>query len=107
MLFPLDQARDVLFFYRDFCGTLPDEAETYLWAPDGPQGMPVIALILGYNGPIARARKVLHPLEGSESRSLISSDRSVRRTSEDAGRPEHNARLTVWRSAFTNRFRTS
>ena len=27
VLFPLDQARDVLRFYRDFCPTLPDEAE--------------------------------------------------------------------------------
>lgn len=26
----LDQARDVLRFHRDFCPTLPDEAEAYL-----------------------------------------------------------------------------
>ena len=29
VLYPLDQARDVLRFYRDFCATLPDEAEAY------------------------------------------------------------------------------
>ena len=61
VLFPLDQARDVLLFYRDFCGTLPDEAEAYLALLTAPQGMPVVALILGYNGPIAEGEKVLAP----------------------------------------------
>ena len=61
VLFPLDQARDVLLFYRDFCGTLPDEAEAYLGLLTAPQGVPVVALILGYNGPIAEGEKVLAP----------------------------------------------
>ena len=61
VLFPLDQARDVLLFYREFCGTLPDEAEAYLALLTAPQGMPVVALILGYNGPIAEGEKVLAP----------------------------------------------
>src|SRR6266487_1061770 len=29
VIYPLDQARDVLRFYRDFCATLPDEAEAF------------------------------------------------------------------------------
>src|SRR5262245_33385261 len=29
ILYPLDQARDMLRFYRDFCPTLPNEAEAY------------------------------------------------------------------------------
>jgi FAD/FMN-containing dehydrogenase len=53
VIYPLDQARDVLRFYRDFCGTLPDEAEAYAALLTAPQGMPVAALMLGYNGPIA------------------------------------------------------
>ena len=41
---PLDQAPDVLRFYRDFCPTLPDEAEAYLGLLTDPQaGMPVVA----------------------------------------------------------------
>lgn len=61
VLFPLDQAKDVLRFYREFCGTLPDEAEAFLGLLTAPQGMPVIALILGYNGEVATGEKVLAP----------------------------------------------
>ena len=59
VLFPLDQARDVLRFYRDFCPTLPDAGEAYLALLTAPQGMPVLALLLGYNGPIAEGEKCL------------------------------------------------
>jgi len=59
VLFPLDQARDVLRFYRDFCPTLPDEGEAYLALLTAPQGMPVLALLLGYNGPIGEGEKCL------------------------------------------------
>ena len=61
VIYPLDQARDVLRFYRDFSSTLPDEAEAYAGLLTAPQGMPVAALILGYNGPIAEGEKVLAP----------------------------------------------
>ena len=69
VLYPLDQARDMLRFYRDFCGTLPDEAEAYAALLTAPQGMPVGALVLGYNGPVsdgenifARAREFGKPI---------------------------------------------
>src|SRR5215204_2091453 len=61
VLFPLDHARDVLLFYRDFCATLPDEAEAYLGLLTAPQGMQVVALILGYNGAIAEGENVIAP----------------------------------------------
>ncbi len=61
VLFPLDQAREVLRFYRDFCPALPDEAEAYTALLTAPQGMPVIALLLGYNGPIADGEKCFAP----------------------------------------------
>src|SRR5262245_52526331 len=58
ILYPLDQARDMLRFYRDFCPTLPDEAEAYAALLTAPQGMPVSAMLLGYNGPISEGEKV-------------------------------------------------
>jgi FAD/FMN-containing dehydrogenase len=61
VIYPLDQARDVLRFYRDFCPTLPDEAEAYAAVLTAPQGMPVAALILGYNGSLAEGERVLGP----------------------------------------------
>jgi FAD/FMN-containing dehydrogenase len=59
ILYPLDQARDMLRFYRDFCASLPNEAEAYAALLTAPQGMPVGALMLGYNGPISDGEKVL------------------------------------------------
>ncbi len=61
VIYPLDQARDLLRFYRDFSGILPDEAEAYAALLTAPEGMPVAALILGYNGPLAEGEKVLAP----------------------------------------------
>src|SRR5262252_7523517 len=58
VIYPLDQARDVLRFYRDFSSALPDDAEAYAALLTAPQGMPVAAMILGYNGPIAEGEKV-------------------------------------------------
>ena len=47
VLYPLDQAAAMLRFYRDFCPTLPDEAEAYVALMTSPEGMPVAALLLG------------------------------------------------------------
>lgn len=58
VVYPLDKAGDVARFYRELCPTLPDEAEAYLAFVTEPQaGIPVIAMILGYNGPSIKARK--------------------------------------------------
>ena len=59
-IYPLDQGRDVMRFYRDFCATLPDEAEAFaaLLTHDGE---PVVAMLLGYNGSIEVGERVLAP----------------------------------------------
>jgi FAD/FMN-containing dehydrogenase len=62
VVYGLDQARDVLRFYREFCATLPDEAEAFLGVLTDPNaGVPVIAMILGYNGDLAEGERVLAP----------------------------------------------
>jgi hypothetical protein len=61
VIYPLDQARDVLRFYRDFCATPPDEAEAYAGLLTSPDGIPVAGLILGYNGALEDGEKVLAP----------------------------------------------
>jgi FAD/FMN-containing dehydrogenase len=61
MLYPLDQAREVLRFYRDYCPGLPDEAEAYCFLLTSPEGIPLVALALGYNGPVADGEDVLAP----------------------------------------------
>jgi FAD/FMN-containing dehydrogenase len=58
----LDRAGDVLRFYREFCATLPDEAEAYLGVLTDPNArLPVVALLLGYNGDPAEGERVLAP----------------------------------------------
>jgi hypothetical protein len=61
VMYPLDQAGEVLRFYRDFCPGLPDEAEAFCVFLTSPEGIPVVALALGYNGPVADGEKVLAP----------------------------------------------
>ena len=57
----LQDAPEVLRFYRDFSANVPDKAAAFaglLTAPDGP---PVVAMILGYNGDLAEGERVLAP----------------------------------------------
>ena len=61
VLYPLEQARAVLRFYREFSSELPDEAEAYAALLTTPDGIPVVGLILGYNGPIEEGERVLAP----------------------------------------------
>jgi FAD/FMN-containing dehydrogenase len=61
VIHPLAGARDVLRFYRDFCARLPDEAEAFAALLTLPDGQPVIAILLGYNGPLDEGEPVLEP----------------------------------------------
>jgi FAD/FMN-containing dehydrogenase len=61
VIHPLSEAKSVLRFYRDFCAQLPDEAEAYTGMLTSPDGHPVIALMLGYNGDLSVGERVLAP----------------------------------------------
>jgi len=103
VLYPLEQAGAVLRFYRDFCPSLPDEAEAYAALLTAPQGMPVAALLLGYNGSIEEGEKVLGPARrfGSPIADLVGPvPYSARQTMLDAPNAEHGLHR-YWRSAFT------
>ena len=102
VLYPLDRGREVLRFYRDFCTTLPDEAEAFagLLTHDG---VPVVALLLGYNGPIEVGEKVLAPARqlGSPIADLVAPmPYGVRQTLIDEPNAKHGLHR-YWRSAFT------
>jgi len=106
VVYGLDQAREVLRFYRDFCPTLPDEAEVYLALLTDPQaGVPVVAMIMGYNGPIADGEAALGPARafGRPLADVVGPmPYGVRQTLLD----EPNAvdgLHRYWRSAFTER----
>ncbi|MFL5704706.1 MAG: FAD-binding oxidoreductase [Ktedonobacteraceae bacterium] len=62
LIHPYTKARDVLRFYRNFTATAPEELTVYASLLTTPEGEPVLAIILCYNGPIEVGEKVLRPL---------------------------------------------
>jgi FAD/FMN-containing dehydrogenase len=103
VLYPLEQAAAVLRFYRDFCPTLPDEAEAYAALLTSPEGVPVAALLLGYNGPIDEGEKVLAPARrfGTPLADMVAPmPYCARQTMLDVPFAEHGLHR-YWRSAFT------
>ncbi|MEA2594807.1 MAG: hypothetical protein QOF01_1276, partial [Thermomicrobiales bacterium] len=64
VIHPLDRARDVLRFYREFAAGQPDELTTYSAILTAPDGSPVVALVACYTGSIADGEHVLAPLRG-------------------------------------------
>jgi FAD/FMN-containing dehydrogenase len=105
VIYPLDQASDVLRFYRDFCPTLPDEAEANAALLTSPDGIPVAALLLGYNGSIEAGEKVLAPARqfGKPVADMVAPmSYGARQVMLDAPNAEHGFHR-YWRSAFTER----
>jgi FAD/FMN-containing dehydrogenase len=103
LLYPLEQAHTVLGFYRDFCRSLPDEAEAYAALLTAPQGMPVVALLLGYNGPLKEGEEVLGPARriGKPVADMVGPmPYTARQTMLDPNNAEHGLHR-YWRSAFT------
>ena len=64
VIHPLDRARDVLRFYREFAYSQPDELTTYAAVLTGPDSEVVVALVACYAGPIEEGENVLAPLRG-------------------------------------------
>ena len=105
VLHPLDRAGEMLRFYRDFCPTLPDEAEAFAALVTSPDGVPVGALVLGYNGPIEEGERVLAPARqfGQPVADLVAPmPYCARQSMLDVPFAEHGLHR-YWRSAFTER----
>ena len=103
VIYPLDQARQVLRFYRGYCATLPDEAEAFagLMTHDGA---PVVAMVLGYNGPTEAGERVLAPARqfGKPIADTVGPiPYGVRQTLIDDPLAKHGLQR-YWRSAFTD-----
>ena len=103
VLHPLDRAADMLRFYRDFCATLPDEAEAHAALLTSPDGIPVAAMLLGYNGPIDEGERVLAPARqwGQPIADMVGPvPYGTRQAMLDAPNAEHGLHR-YWRAAFT------
>ncbi len=106
VLHPLDRAADMLKFYRGFCATLPDEAEAHAALLTSPDGVPVAAMLLGYNGPIEEGERVLAPARqwGQPLADMVGPmPYGARQAMLDAPNAEHGLHR-YWRAAFTEQF---
>ena len=72
----LENAREVLQFYRDFTCTAPPELVCNAGMLTSPEGAPVVALMVGYNGSPDEGERVLQPLRDFGSPLVV--DISVR-----------------------------
>lgn len=61
VIYPLDRAKEVLRFYRDWSTVAPDEVRADATLVSGPDG-PALAIIVCYCGAVEEGEKVLRPL---------------------------------------------
>lgn len=62
VIHPFEKAKEVLKFYREFSSVAPDELASDAVLITMPDGNPVAAIAVCYNGPIAEGERVLKPL---------------------------------------------
>ncbi|MBS3652305.1 FAD-binding oxidoreductase [Pseudaminobacter sp. 19-2017] len=59
---PRERAGEVLRFYRDFMAQAPEDLTAYAGMVTSPDGVPVIAIICCWSGPMSEGERVLEPL---------------------------------------------
>ena len=82
---------------------MPDEAEAFAALLTAPQGMPVVALLLGYNGSLEDGERILVPARrfGTPVADLVGPvPYTARQMMLDEPNAEHGLHR-YWRSAFT------
>ncbi len=62
LVHPAERATDALHFLREFHQTAPDELTIFTGLMTSPDGMPIVAFIVCYNGPIDEGERALAPL---------------------------------------------
>jgi FAD/FMN-containing dehydrogenase len=74
LLYPMEQAKEVFRFFRQYIRTAPDDLMSYSGFIVTPDGLPVTMLLPAWMGPIEDAPKYLDPLRkfGSPVADLIS-----------------------------------
>ena len=62
MVYPRNQAVEVLRFYRTFTQSAPEELTAYAGLLHAPDGMPAVAVVACYCGDLAEGERVVKPL---------------------------------------------
>jgi FAD/FMN-containing dehydrogenase len=62
VLYPITKAIEVLRFYRDYARTCRDELTAFAAMMTSLEGAPVVAIVVGYIGPIAEGERLVAPV---------------------------------------------
>lgn len=62
IIYPIEQAREVARFYRDFTRSIPDEFTSWFAMLVSPEGQRVCAIVPCWNGPVEAGEKYIRPL---------------------------------------------
>jgi FAD/FMN-containing dehydrogenase len=62
VLYPFSKAKEALTLYRDFASNIPDEVNTIGALLTSPDGVPVVAIAVCYNGDLEAGERLLRPL---------------------------------------------
>jgi hypothetical protein len=62
VVYPIERAREILRFYREYTSTAPDELTAYASFMRTPGGLPVIAISLCYCGPFEEGERLFGPI---------------------------------------------
>jgi FAD/FMN-containing dehydrogenase len=62
LVYPFPRAGEVLRRYRDVATSAPDELTLFAAMMTSPDGMPIVAILVGYNGPAAKGEAAIKAL---------------------------------------------
>jgi FAD/FMN-containing dehydrogenase len=62
VFYPFAKAKEALALYRDFATSIPDEVNTVAALMNSPDGDPLAAIVVCYNGSVEAGEKLLRPL---------------------------------------------
>lgn len=62
VLYPIDQAKEVLSFYREYSDNSIDDLSVFAGLTTTPDGLPVVAIIVGWFGDLADGEKYIESL---------------------------------------------
>jgi FAD binding domain/Berberine and berberine like len=103
IIYPLEQAQQVLSFYRSFTSSAPDELTVNATLYTSPDGLPVVSIDVCYAGSIEQGEKVLRPLRelGTPLVDLIQ-PMPYCKLQKMFDNPFRIGLQTYWKSAFAN-----
>jgi hypothetical protein len=99
---PIDKAREVLRFYRDFCRSCPDEMLAAAALMTSAEGMPVAVIVASYIGDLEEGEKLMAPLRkfGAPLADTIAPTSYVALNSLFDGAFPYGSVQRYWKSSF-------